>query len=181
MCQHAATQPQGSVQAPWWWSKTETFRIDIYVHFNVNFNLFFLINKSAFVGEKNLHGLRQLLMLNTCVRANSLLFNTDWDCSTRWGAIIFIRWNVFHETRHLAVQEQWITYPPSFIKLKIFVEQMLNILHKFHHTMCVCNEVVPNIDITFIISHVPWSKTSQCVCIYIPTTALQLNTIFTNL
>ena len=35
----------GSVQAPWWWSKTETCRNDIYVYFNVNFNMFFKIKK----------------------------------------------------------------------------------------------------------------------------------------
>ena len=31
------------MQAPWWWSKTETCRSDIYVYFNVNFNVFFKI------------------------------------------------------------------------------------------------------------------------------------------
>ena len=39
------------MQAPWCWSKTETCRSDIYLYFHVNFNVFFLINKSAFVGE----------------------------------------------------------------------------------------------------------------------------------
>ena len=29
------------MQAPWWWSKTETCRSDIHVYFNVNFNVFF--------------------------------------------------------------------------------------------------------------------------------------------
>ena len=33
------------MQAPWWWSKTETCRSDIYVYFNVNFNVFFKIKK----------------------------------------------------------------------------------------------------------------------------------------
>ena len=28
------------MQALWWWSKTETCRSDIYVYFNVNFNVF---------------------------------------------------------------------------------------------------------------------------------------------
>ena len=30
------------MQAPWWWSKTETCSSDIYVYFNLNFNVFFL-------------------------------------------------------------------------------------------------------------------------------------------
>ena len=42
------------MQAPWWWSKTETCRSDIYVYFNVNFNVFFKF-KNAFVGEWTLH------------------------------------------------------------------------------------------------------------------------------
>ena len=33
------------MQAPWWWSKTETCRSDIYVYFNVNFNVFFKLIK----------------------------------------------------------------------------------------------------------------------------------------
>ena len=33
------------MQAPWWWSKTETCRSDIYVYFNVIFNVFFKIKK----------------------------------------------------------------------------------------------------------------------------------------
>jgi hypothetical protein len=33
------------VQAPWWWSKNETCRSDIYVYFNVNFNVFFKLIK----------------------------------------------------------------------------------------------------------------------------------------
>ena len=35
----------GSAPAPWWWSKTETGRGDIYVYFNINFNVFFKIKK----------------------------------------------------------------------------------------------------------------------------------------
>ena len=31
------------MQAPWWWSKTETCRSDIYAYFNVNFNVFLKI------------------------------------------------------------------------------------------------------------------------------------------
>ena len=42
------------MQAPWWWSKTETCRSDIYVYFNVNFNVLFKL-KSAFVGDWTLH------------------------------------------------------------------------------------------------------------------------------
>ena len=37
---------------------------------------------------------------------------------------------------------------------------MPNFAYKFHRTLCVCNEVVQNIYITFKISHVPRSKTS---------------------
>ena len=33
------------MQAPWWRSKTETCRSDIYIYFNVNFNVFFKIKK----------------------------------------------------------------------------------------------------------------------------------------
>ena len=33
------------MRAPWWWSKTETCRSDIYVDFNVNFNVFFKLIK----------------------------------------------------------------------------------------------------------------------------------------
>ena len=33
------------MQSLWWWSKTETCRSDIYVYFNVNFNVFFKIKK----------------------------------------------------------------------------------------------------------------------------------------
>ena len=33
------------MQAPWWWSQTETCRSDIYVYFNVNFNVFFKLIK----------------------------------------------------------------------------------------------------------------------------------------
>ena len=33
------------MQAPWWSSKTETCRSDIYVYFNVNFNVFFKLIK----------------------------------------------------------------------------------------------------------------------------------------
>ena len=33
------------MQAPWWRSKTETCRSDIYVYFNVNFNVFFKLIK----------------------------------------------------------------------------------------------------------------------------------------
>ena len=33
------------MQAPWWWSKTETCSSDIYVYFNVNFNVFFKLIK----------------------------------------------------------------------------------------------------------------------------------------
>ena len=36
------------MQAPWWWSKTETRRSDIYVYFNVNFNVFLKIKKWIF-------------------------------------------------------------------------------------------------------------------------------------
>ena len=31
------------MQAPWWWSKTEICRTDIYVYFHVNFNVIFEI------------------------------------------------------------------------------------------------------------------------------------------
>ena len=37
------------MQAPWWWSKTETCRSDIYVHFNVNFGVFFEIKYVHFL------------------------------------------------------------------------------------------------------------------------------------
>ena len=33
------------MEAPWWWSKTETCWCDIYVYFNVNFNVF--LNKKC--------------------------------------------------------------------------------------------------------------------------------------
>ena len=33
------------MQAPWWWSKTETCRSDIRVYFNINFNVFFKLIK----------------------------------------------------------------------------------------------------------------------------------------
>ena len=40
------------MQASWWWSKNETCRSDIYVYFNVNFNVFFkLIKVYLFVSE----------------------------------------------------------------------------------------------------------------------------------
>ena len=35
------------MQAPWWWSKTETCRSDIYVHFYVNFHVFFFKKKKV--------------------------------------------------------------------------------------------------------------------------------------
>ena len=34
------------MQAPWWWSKPETRRSDIYVYFNVKFNMFFKLIKA---------------------------------------------------------------------------------------------------------------------------------------
>ena len=37
------------MQAPWWWSKIETCRSDIYVHSNVNFNAFFKIIEVPFL------------------------------------------------------------------------------------------------------------------------------------
>ena len=37
------------VQAPWWWSKTETCRSDIHVYFNVNFNVFFKLIEVHFL------------------------------------------------------------------------------------------------------------------------------------
>ena len=40
------------MQAPWWWAKTETCRIDIYVYHKVNFNVFFKIEK-CFCGWAN--------------------------------------------------------------------------------------------------------------------------------
>ena len=33
------------MQAPWWWSKTETCRSEIYVYFNVNFNVLVKLKK----------------------------------------------------------------------------------------------------------------------------------------
>ena len=40
------------MQAPWWWSKTETCRSAIYVYFNVNFNVLFkLIKVHSLVSE----------------------------------------------------------------------------------------------------------------------------------
>ena len=36
------------MHAPWWWSKTETRRSDIYVYRNVNFNVFFKLIKVHF-------------------------------------------------------------------------------------------------------------------------------------
>ena len=33
------------MQAPWWWSKTETCRSDMYVYFNVNFYVFYKLIK----------------------------------------------------------------------------------------------------------------------------------------
>ena len=44
------------MQAPWWWSKTETCSSDIYVYFNVNFNVFFkLIRVHLLVSELYIH------------------------------------------------------------------------------------------------------------------------------
>ena len=37
------------MQAPWWWSKNKTCRSDIYVYFNVNFNVFFKLIKVYFL------------------------------------------------------------------------------------------------------------------------------------
>ena len=71
------------MQAPWWWSKTEISRSDIYVYFNLNFNVFFK-NKNAFV-------FRELYMWNICfmecvccwrgfrlISTNNVIFTLTW-------------------------------------------------------------------------------------------------------
>ena len=61
------------MQAPWWWSKTETRRSDIYEYFNVNFNVFFKL-KSAFVGKWTLHAKYKVWS----AQFSNLLSCNDW-------------------------------------------------------------------------------------------------------
>ena len=61
------------MQAPWWWSKTETCRNDIYVYFNINFNVFFkLIKVHLFVSELYMHPLFLAQQPPQWARASSL-------------------------------------------------------------------------------------------------------------
>ena len=73
------------MQAPWWWSKTEICRSDIYVYFHVNFNVFlklikvhFLVSELYELSLVSRHGKRifsSLKCFDTFLAPPSLLFS----------------------------------------------------------------------------------------------------------
>ena len=97
------------MKAPWWWSKTETCRSDIYVYFNVNFNVFFKL-KIVFFGEWTLELLKIFLWgrikqvwrcltilyfrlgskIVTCI--SNRLPPVDWFSDLRKGSTLDIPW-----------------------------------------------------------------------------------------
>ena len=67
------------MQAPWWWSKTETRRSDIFVYFNVNFNVFFkLIKVHLLVSELYIVRNDRLLIMGRVLFNSSILRDREY-------------------------------------------------------------------------------------------------------
>ena len=71
------------MQAPWWWSKTETCRSDICVYFNVNFNVFFkLIKVHLLVSELYIYQNARCNDKNSSVSFPPVSSNSNWSFCT---------------------------------------------------------------------------------------------------
>ena len=110
------------MQAPWWRSKTETCRSDIYVYFNVNYNVFFKIKKCICWWVKSTYGrevykllydlkLRKAL-LSTCrnmccsVYILDLCFQGAIECKQFW---LWGSWKYIIRGQNLAFHLLWNT------------------------------------------------------------------------
>ena len=127
------------MQARWWRSKTETCRSDIYVYFNVNFNVFFQINKNCICWWVNstyisMYGttIKKINIQNNWVQSYNLIKSTIYH-NVLQRAFYYIprrsRYGPYYcqialsigETFHKSVDKKWVAKVNSKYRNNNFV------------------------------------------------------------
>ena len=120
------------MQAPWWWPKTETCRSDIYMYFNVNFNVFFkLINVHLLMSELYKHQNAR------CNNKNVFLYSHCcymFFSSTKWiSPYLFIHMSPLMNTVNTSpLFEDWGALLPCKVHTAVWFTHSLTILPPLH-------------------------------------------------